>query len=187
VIGPVPYKLRMAFSAIVRSALGALAGVALLTAACGGEGSHTPAGSASGGAGMAKLQQYAQCMRSHGISDFPDPQPNPGGQGGSFQTSGGPGSDLDHNGPRYQAADQACKSLLPQQPVASAAHVAALVRLAACMRTHGYPNFPDPDSTGAFDSSKFDPRSPQLDSVMQACERQTGVTGPIGVHPGNGN
>jgi hypothetical protein len=177
----------MAISAIVRSPLGALAAVALLAAACGGDGPHTPAGSSSGGADLAKLQQYAQCMRSHGISDFPDPQPNPGGQGGSFQTSGGPGSDLDHNDPRYQAADQACKSLMPQEPVASAARIAALDRLAACMRTHGFPNFPDPDSTGGFDSSKFDDSSPQLQSAMQTCQQQTGVSGPIGVHPGHGN
>jgi hypothetical protein len=175
----------MAISAIVRSALGALAGVALLAAACGGD-PHAPAGSASGGADLAKLQQYAQCMRGHGISDFPDPQPNPGGQGGSFQFSGGRGSDLNRNDPRYQAADQACKSLLPQQPVASAARVADLVKLAACMRAHGFPNFPDPDSTGAFDSSKFDPSSPQLQSAMQTCQRQTGVSGPMGVHPGQG-
>ena len=184
-LGPVSYKLRMAFSAIVRSPLGALAGAALLAAACGG--SQGPAGSASGGAGLGKLQQYATCMRSHGISDFPDPQPNPGGQGGSFQFSGGPGSDLNRNDPRYQAADQACKSILPQQPVASAARVAELVKLAECMRSHGFPNFPDPDSTGAFDSSKFDHSSPQLQSAMQTCQQQTGASGPIGVHPGNGN
>jgi hypothetical protein len=180
VLGPVAYKLRMAFSAIVRS----LVGVALLAAACGG--SPTPPGSASGGADLAKLQQYAACMRSHGISDFPDPQPNPGGRGGSFQINGGPGSDLNRNDPRYQAADQACKSLLPQQPVASAARVAELVKLAACMRTHGFPNFPDPDSTGGFDSSKFDHSTPQFQAAMQTCQRQTGVSGPIGVHPGSG-
>jgi len=170
----------MAFSAIVR----ALACVALLAVACGT--SHSPAGSASGGADLAKLQQYATCMRSHGISDFPDPQPNPGGQGGSFQLSGGPGSDLNRNDPRYQAADQACRSILPQQPVASAARVADLVKLAACMRGNGFPDFPDPDSAGAFDSSKFDPSSPQFQAAMQTCQWQTGVSGPIGVRPGRG-
>ena len=183
-LGPVPYKLRMAFSTIVRSPLGALVAVALLAAACGG--SHDPAGAGSGSADLGKLQQYAKCMRSHGISDFPDPQPNPGGQGASFQINAGPGSDLNRNDPRYQAADQACRSLLPQEPVASAARVAELDKLAACMRTHGFPNFPDPDSTGGFDSSKFDPSSPQFQAAMQTCQQQTGVSGPIGVHPGNG-
>ena len=183
-LGPVPYKLRMAFSAIVRSPLGALAAVALLAAACGGSPAHAPA---SGNSGIARLEDYAKCMRSHGIKDFPDPQPNPGGQGGSFQYSSGPGSDLNHNDPRFQAADQACQSLLPQPGVPSAQRIAGLVKLAQCMRSHGFPNFPDPNSQGAFDSSKFDSSSPQLQSAMQTCQQQTGSTGPIGVHPGSGH
>jgi hypothetical protein len=185
VLGPVPYKLRMAISAIVRSPLGALAAAALLAAACGGPpNSHALA---SGNSGIAQLEDYAKCMRAHGIADFPDPQPNPGGQGGSFQYSGGPGSDLNHNDPRYQAADRACRSLLPQPSPASPQRIAGLVKLAACMRTHGFPNFPDPDSTGAFDSSKFDSSSPQFQSAMQTCQQQSGTTGPIGVHPGSGH
>ena len=31
---------------------------------------------------MAKLLAYTDCMRLHGIADFPDPTPSPGGQGG---------------------------------------------------------------------------------------------------------
>lgn len=183
-LGPVPYNLRMAFSAIVRSALGALA-AAVLLAACGS--SPAPAGSAAGNQDLVKLEDYAKCMRSHGIADFPDPQPNPGGQGGSFSLNGGPGSDLDRNDPRFQAAERACESLMPQQAPPSAQRIAGLVRLAACMRTHGFPNFPDPDSTGGFDSSKFDPSSPQFEAAMETCRRQTGTTGPIGVHPGSGS
>ena len=133
------------------------------------------------------MEDYAKCMRGHGIKDFPDPVPNPGGQGASFQTNGGPGSDLNHNDPRFQAADQACQPLLPQPGVPSAQHVADEVKLAACMRTHGFPDFPDPDSSGSFDSSKFDHSSPQLQAAMQTCERQTGFSGPIAVHPGNGH
>jgi hypothetical protein len=180
----------MAFSAIVRSHLGPLAAAALLAAAllaaaCGS--SPAPTASASGGQGLVNLEDYAKCMRAHGIADFPDPQPNPGGQGGSFEFSGGPGSDLNHNDPRYQAADQACRSLLPQPVPASAQRIAGLVKLAACMRTHGFPNFPDPDSTGAFDSSKFDSNSPQFESAIQTCQQQSGASGPIGVHPGSGH
>lgn len=181
-LGPVPYKLRMAFSAIVRSPFGALAAAVLLAAACG----SSPA-PASGNSAVAHLEDYAKCMRSHGIKDFPDPVPNPGGQGGSFSLNGGPGSDLNHNDPRYQAADRACQSFLPQRAAPSAQRVAGLVKLAACMRSHGFPDFPDPDSTGAFDSSKFDRNSPRFESAMQTCQQQSGTTGPIGVHPGSGN
>jgi hypothetical protein len=184
VSGPVPYKLRMAISAIVRSPLAALAAAVLLAVACGGSQPPTPA---SGDAGMAQLEDYAKCMRSHGIKDFPDPQPNPGGQGASFQINAGPGSDLNHNDPRNQAANQACQSLLPQPAPAPAQKIAGLVKLAQCMRSHGFPNFPDPDSNGAFDSSKFDHSSPQLDAAMQTCQQQSGTTGPIAVHPGSGH
>ena len=184
-LGPVPYKLGMAFSAIVRSALGVLVAASLLAAGCGG--SPAPAGAASGNQDVVKLEDYAKCMRSHGIKDFPDPQPNPGGQGGSFSYSSGPGSDLNHNETRFQAADRACQSLLPQQAPASAQRIAGLVKLAQCLRSHGFPDFPDPDSQGAFDSSKFDSSSPQFQSAMQTCRQQSGTTGPIGAHPGSGH
>jgi hypothetical protein len=181
-LGPVSYKLRMAFSAIVRSPFGTLAAVALVAVACGG--SPAPA---SGNSAVARMEDYAKCMRGHGIKDFPDPVANPGGQGGSFNVNGGPGSDLNHNDPRFQAANQGCQSLMPQPGVPSAQRVAALVKMARCVRSHGFPNFPDPDSSGGFDSSKFDTSSPQLQSAMQTCQQQTGSTGPIGVHPGSGN
>lgn len=181
-LGPVPYKLRMAFSAIVRPTLGALVAAALLAAGCG---SPTPAASSSGNRDLPKLADYAKCMRGHGIEDFPDPVANPDGTGGGFNVSGGPGSDLDHDDPRFQAANKACQSLLPQPAVPPAQRVAAAVKLARCLRSHGFPSFPDPDSQGAFDSSKFD-SSPQLEAAMKTCQSQSGDHGPIAVHPGSG-
>jgi hypothetical protein len=68
-----------------------------------------------------------------------------------------------------------------------AQQVEAELKLAACMRTHGFPDFPDPDSSGSFDSSKFDPDSPRLQSAMRTCERQTGFSGSMGAHPGPGS
>jgi hypothetical protein len=52
--------------------------------------------------------RYARCMRAHGISDFPDPNPN-----GSLQIHPSPGSDLNPNNPQYKAADDACKQAIP--------------------------------------------------------------------------
>jgi hypothetical protein len=48
--------------------------------------------------------KYAKCMRSHGVSDFPDPSAD-----GTLQIQSKPGSDLDPNNPTYKAADAACK------------------------------------------------------------------------------
>src|SRR5215472_6108451 len=136
----------MAFSSIVRSAFAGLVAGALLAGACGG--SPAPAGSSAGNPDLTKLEDYAKCMRSHGIGDFPDPVANPNGQGAGFDIRGGPGSDLNRNDPRFQAAEQACRSLMPQPPVPSAQRIAGLVKLAQCLRSHGFPNFPDPDSSG---------------------------------------
>jgi hypothetical protein len=56
-----------------------------------------------------KLVEYASCMREHGI-DFPDPQTNGGGV-----IIGGPGSKdaLDPSSPKFQAAHEACRSIMP--------------------------------------------------------------------------
>jgi hypothetical protein len=50
----------------------------------------------------AKIEKYAQCMRAHGIADFPDPS----GQG--LQLRVHPGSDLDPNNPAFKAATKLC-------------------------------------------------------------------------------
>ena len=48
--------------------------------------------------------KYAECMRAHGIADFPDPNSQ-----GLLQIKVQPGSGLDPNNPRYQAANKACQ------------------------------------------------------------------------------
>jgi hypothetical protein len=53
-------------------------------------------------------------MRSHGITDFPDPQSTNGRVG--FSIKAGPGSDLDPNDPQFQAAQKACQKFLPGPP-----------------------------------------------------------------------
>jgi hypothetical protein len=129
---------------------------------------------------------YSRCMRSHGILDFPDPTPNPGGPGGSFGWSGtGVNHDLDPSNPRYQAADKDCQALLPdggQLPPISAKQLAAAVRMAACMRSHGVPDFPGPDDTdGAFHLGNVNRTSAQYRSAFATCVSLTGFKGPMRV------
>ncbi len=160
----------------------------VLAAGCGGSKSPGPSGGGSGASVLARFEAYAGCMRSHGIQDFPDPTTSPGG-GVAFQIDGGPGSDLDHNDPRYQQADKACRGLLPgggqvQAPL-SAQRIAAEVGWARCMRSHGLPAFPDPDSQGAFDSSKFDESSPAFQIAGNACVSLR-PAGPTPAVPGRG-
>ena len=52
--------------------------------------------------------KFAQCMRSHGVPNYPDPTFNFSG-GGVSQKSGGSG--LDPNSPTLQAAQKTCQSI----------------------------------------------------------------------------
>jgi hypothetical protein len=167
----------------------ALVGLALMVAGCGG--SNAPGSAGGGGAGgsssgtLARFEAYARCMRSHGISDFPDPTTSPGG-GVAIQLNGGPGSDLNKRNPRFKAANQVCRSLEPGGsgvPQQSAQKIAAEVKWARCMRSHGLPSFPDPNGQGAFDRSKFDESTPAFQSASKACQSLMNAVGPIPVHP----
>jgi hypothetical protein len=166
----------------------ALLTLVVLAAGCG-SGAKTPGGAAAGSSGLAaKFEAFAKCMRSHGIMDFPDPTTGPDG-GVGIILKGGRGSDLDPNNPRFNAAQQACQSLAPAAHPAqgqSPQKIAAEVKWARCMRSHGLPSFPDPNGQGAFDSSKFDESSPAFQSASKACQSLANDLGSVPVVPGHG-
>jgi hypothetical protein len=166
------------------AATAALLGLAFFAAGCGGSNSPSSSTTSSGGPLTVALT-YARCMRSHGIHDFPDPTTPPGG-GASFQVNGGPGSDLNRNNPTFRTASQACRTLSPrgqQAPAASTKQIAEEVRWARCLRSHGVPGFPDPNSNGAIDSAKFDPASPAFQRASAAC-KSLQPSGPVAAVPG---
>ena len=204
--GPPPadaaHRVRTPATAIARrrgaSVLAVGAGLALLFAACSGAGPSTNgvASLPSAGAGSAaqasatptpnasdqyaQVLAYSQCMRAHGITDFPDPQSGPGG-GFELQIRVQPGSDLDPNSPKFQAAQAACQSLMPAPKPGQAGQnnqqlqVQAL-QFSQCMRSHGVPNFPDPKfsgggvTIGGGPGSGIDPNSPTFLAAQQACQ-----------------
>jgi hypothetical protein len=55
---------------------------------------------------MTRALKYSQCMRSHGLPNFPDPTESPNGIG--LRLSG-----IDPNSAQFQAAQTACRSLSP--------------------------------------------------------------------------
>jgi len=61
---------------------------------------------------LSQLVKYAQCMRAHGVPNFPDPQITNGGVGVpggfTFDTSG---RNLGQKSRQYQSAARACQSL----------------------------------------------------------------------------
>lgn len=58
-----------------------------------------------------KMRQFAKCMRDNGVENFPDPQED----GGIMIQGGGPGSTdgLNPDDPTFKAAQETCKSYLP--------------------------------------------------------------------------
>ena len=56
------------------------------------------------------MLQFSQCMRAHGVTNFPDPQFGTGG--GAEIRIGGPGSGLAPNSPVFQSAQRACATTL---------------------------------------------------------------------------
>jgi hypothetical protein len=107
-------------------------------------------------------------MRLHGVPRFPDPDPQ--GRFPSFDT--GVSKQVSVH------ANDTCKHLLPnggsgtpqqrQQKLAFAVHVAA------CLRGHGFPTFPDPTVSGQRVPTGIDTTSPRFQSIEHSCERQAG-------------
>ena len=164
----------------------ALASAGVLAVGCssgpGGPGvagaSASPSASASASASgaAAKAVEYAACMRSHGVAKFPDPTVKNGSVGFNIT----PADGIDESSPQYQSARQACQSLRgggTSNP-ASGASLARELKFAKCMRTHGVPDFPDPNKNGGFSgTSSVNPQSPTFQNAQSTCMQLSGLGG----------
>ena len=81
----------------------AVAGIAVLAAACGG-GSSAGAGPGIHQTAYQRELAYAECMRAHGLPGFPDPQSD-GTFNSTMQNRG------DFSGPGFQSANKSCAHL----------------------------------------------------------------------------
>ena len=121
--------------------------------------------------------KYAGCMRSHGLTDFPDPTIGSNGLP-SFTFNGSGDSADEPNSPEFQSAQRACKNDLPnlgeQTPADQAAANAKALKYVACMRAHGEPDFPDPNGHGVIQISNatgiLEQDSPQYQKAAHACQ-----------------
>jgi hypothetical protein len=108
---------------------------AAVVVACGS--SNTPQADASGG----PLLRLAECMRAHGVSNFPDPRST----GGLIIPN-----DINPSAPAFKSAQGACAKLAQPpggQGTSSESRKLQLLAIARCMRSHGVPNFADPTTS----------------------------------------
>jgi hypothetical protein len=111
-------------------------------------------------------------MRSHGVPNWPDPN-----RSGVFDKSKLTSQQLGAGSSRVQAAQHACSHLLPNGGSGPTAAQQQQVKAQAlsfsqCVRRHGVPNFPDPDSTGRIPDPAtvgIDQGSPKFEAANRAC------------------
>jgi hypothetical protein len=157
--------------------------VALLATGCG-SGHSTPSFNAA--TAMSDALRIVACMRSHGVPNMPDPQVfHSGGKTGIVMPDPGSAS----NSPQFKSAQIACHALKSGAAISSTSQAASAraqrrkqaLAFAVCMRSHSVPNFPDPNSQGAF-SSKLRASTPQVQVANTACQKSL----PIGDDPLSG-
>ena len=126
------------FAALVLVAL-----ISLISAGCGsnapsetGTASSTPTGVNKRSTGQAKAVKFAECIRAHGVRDFPDPNAK-----GEFEYG------VSVTVTVWTKAINACKALQPPGSLSSKRspkQQTASLRFAQCIRENGVKDFPDP-------------------------------------------
>ena len=152
----------------ILAALAVTAGSVLLTAACGGSASSSASSSPAADSNAAKDAAFQRCMASYGVK----------------VTINGNAIGTVNNGSSSDAATQTalsnCRHLLPggqASPGQQAQSTKQLLKWVDCMRTHGVPDMPDPNSNGTMSghvskgsNSDLNPQSPAYQRAAQACK-----------------
>jgi len=149
-----------------------------------------------------KLVAYSQCMRTHGVPEFPEP--SEGRLLVHSESHNGHLSGINPQSSQFQAASKACQKLAPNggkapSPAEQTKMQEKALKFSECMRSHGVPSFPDPEKfshggggvririggrQGA--PGAIDPNSPQFQSAQKACQSVLGAPnkgGPEGSGP----
>jgi hypothetical protein len=168
--------------------LAALALVALISLSSAGCGSNAPSetgaasssstASSSGTGGTKKLTardkavKFAECIRAHGVSDFPDPN-----EKNQFEYG------VSVSGPVWNKATTACKDLQPPGTLSgkrTPKQQSASLRFAQCIRDNGVKDFPDPVNGEPLVNTYKIPSSNRpggmdiLNAAMQKCGKLLG-------------
>jgi hypothetical protein len=157
------------------AALAMVAQISLISAGCGsnaptetGTAGSTATASVASSGGSKKLTardkavKFAECIRAHGVSDFPDPDAK-----NQFQYG------VSVSPAVWTKAVDACKDLQPPGTLSgkrSPRQQSTALKFAQCMRDNGVKDFPDPaNGDPLIDTTKIPSlgeRSPRTDPVF---------------------
>jgi hypothetical protein len=156
----------------------AVIAIVVLISACG---SSAPADTGTATAHENGVK-FAECMRSNGVSKFPDP----GASGKLTIDAVANGSSLDTSTPAFTHAVSACKALEPAGFTGtkrSSQQQQAALKFAQCIRANGVKDFPDPVPNGPLVDTNQIPSAAEpggmsaLHGAMQKCSDAAAAAG----------
>ena len=170
----------------------ALIAVGALVAGCGGGGSNagvanvstsSTSSSHSSSSTYDQALAYANCVRTHGVPLWPDPDAS-----GRFDKSKLTPRQLGVSSSKAGVVAHACRTLLPTYSVTQQSQVVAqALTFSRCMRAHGATNFPDPESNGAIRIPHAMENSPVYLAALHFCIHKYGVPPPPSPAGGGGS
>jgi hypothetical protein len=121
-----------------------------------------------------QMVRFADCMRRHGVANFPDPTTDPRAFKQAFNSKT----------PAFEPAMGHCQGLLPggsqsgQGQAHSQRQIDAALAFARCMRGHGFSRFPDPTSDGSLSHAMLAQAGIDLHqpAVVRSADTCVGVT-----------
>jgi hypothetical protein len=173
-------------SSVLRRGAATLAAASALVVIIAGCGGNSPSSSTSSASAQAQrpgadAYQFSACMRSHGVSGFPDPVVKTNGNSVSAAIRVTPALT---GSPSFKSAQKACGHILPGpkgqglSPAQQQARTRAMLAFAQCLRTHGFPRFPDPTAQGQLTlqmvtAAGIDLHTPALLTAGKSCTSVT--------------
>jgi hypothetical protein len=149
------------------------------TSASSGSSSSSSSGGQSGSASPGgEAVAYSECMRAHGVPNFPEPRISNNGNEHKVAIRVTPAIT---GNPHFNSAQRACAKLAPgggpgegsNRPI-SPQEQSQYLKAAACIRSHGIPSFPDPTFSGGGvhlpKTAGVNPHSPQVRAAEEACQ-----------------
>lgn len=163
------------------AALALLAVVALISG-CGASSPANTGGTDNSAGNAQKAVKFAKCMRTHGVSQFPDPSAS----GKLTIDAVANGSSLNTNSAEFTHALSACKQLEPAGFMGTKrtpAQQSAALKFAQCMRENGVKDFPDPGLDQPLVDTRRIPSATQpggmsmIHAAMQKCRDTAAAAG----------